>query len=166
MVLPSRVIIELDGLKERRSGGGSDGSNPLLGLDTVARAARRVTSFLLETRRSPQSEWLVQPSSTDPDFLTDAMRQVTGGRDRGGMRADLEILAVALATRARLASEGDEVMLVTGDKNLQLLAGAHSLPSASLEEVRGALRVRDEVWQSAYRTSLAQGAVAAAMARR
>lgn len=94
------------------------------------------------------------------------MRQVTGGRGSGGMRADLEILAAAVATRERLASEGDEVMLITGDKNLQLLAGAHSIPSASLVEVRGALRVRDEVWHGAYRSSLAQGAVAAAMARR
>lgn len=141
-------------------------------LDDVARAARRVTSFLLETWCTSDSTWLVQPTNTDPDFLTDAVHQVMGGANGGGgggyggMRADLEILAVAIATRARLASEGDEVVLVTGDKNLQLMAGAHSLPSASLLEMRAALRVRDDVWKKAYRSSLAEGAVAAAMSGR
>ena len=75
------------------------------------------------------------------------------------MKSDSEILACAMACRKEAA---DEVVLVTADKSLAVLAGIHGMAAMTLEEMRAALEVRETVFRRAFASTLGAGAVAAA----
>ena len=77
------------------------------------------------------------------------------------MRADLEILACAMACRESVAT-ADEVVLATADKSLSALARIHGVATVTLEEMRAELEARDSMFRKAYATELATNAVAAA----
>ena len=77
------------------------------------------------------------------------------------MRADLEILACAMACCEAVAT-ADEVVLATADNSLSALARIHGVATVTLEEMRAELEVRDAVYRKAYATELGSNAVAAA----
>jgi hypothetical protein len=109
------------------------------------------------------------------------------GSERHAMQADARILACALDVRARLerqqpeeeaSAEDDhtartcpglacDVVLVTQDVNLQLLAAVASdgvpMRALSMPELRRELQGREAVWRRAYSQQLARSAVAAAV---
>ena len=200
IVVPSQVVRELDGLKtQKESEQGHNRIGMVASVSETAMRARRVIAALRQAaklgvytpcRHSGKTEWSVGLWSDNTPCAPFIVMETPDRDERERqyssqelMKADSRILACALDMRARLQwqaveasgkppSEGIacEVVLVTQDVNLQLLAAVASkgvpMRALSMTELRHELEERETVWRRAYSQQLARCAVAAAVCAR
>jgi rRNA maturation endonuclease Nob1 len=200
IVVPSQVVRELDGLKSQKElEHGHNRIGMVASVSETAMRARRVIAALRQaaklgvytpSRHSEQREGSVGLWSDNtpcaPFIVMEAPDRDERERRHSSqelMKADSRILACALDMRARLQRQAAEVsgkppsagvacdvVLVTQDVNLQLLAAVASegvpMRALSMTELRQELQERETVWRRAYSQQLARCAVAAAVCAR
>ena len=148
IVLPLRVLRELDGLKR------ADGERGV--------AARRVVDALGRALATNVSSRGAAPGGTDTTkWLIGQQPQMRLAIDSRGPAAtpDEEIVECACYFHAR----ADRAMtLLTSDKHMLLLARAKGLAAKGLAQARIQWEEKNRVWRAAYAKQLAQDAMGAA----
>ena len=198
IVVPSQVVRELDGLKTQKElEHGHNRIGMVASVSETAMRARRVIAALRQAaklgvytpcRHSKEGSVGLWSDNTpcSPFIVTEAPDRDEREQRHSSpelMKADARILACALDMRARLQRQAVEasgkppsagvacdVVLVTQDVNLQLLAAVASegvpMRALSMTELRHELQERETVWRRAYSQQLARCAVAAAVCAR
>jgi rRNA-processing protein FCF1 len=141
IVLPAQVVRELDGLKlgPKPVDCKYKSAMQIQKANTTAAKARHAISFLL-AHQTKQDSFLVGWAEETQQPL------------QMQMKADTRILDCARSCK-RVASENDECMLVTEDKNLQLLAGVHNFPAMNFAQCTRDLWERETVWRQVRSSS-------------